>query len=176
VVKTNARVIAATNCDLRDAVERGAFRKDLYYRLQVFDIRIPPLRERSSDIPLLTAAFLEDIARTMGCRTEGVSDEAMAMLVAYPWPGNVRELRNVLERAAILCDGGGITTDHLSLEAEQPPPAPTTDLRVTERRTIEQVLRETGWNKAKAARQLGLTRTQLYVRLRKYDLHNLQPA
>ena len=90
----------------------------------------------------------------------------------YPWPGNVRELRNALERAAILCDGGMITPDHLSLHAEPIAPAssPTTDLRAAERRAIEKALRETDGNKAKTARRLGLTRTQLYVRLRKYDL------
>jgi transcriptional regulator with GAF, ATPase, and Fis domain len=177
VLKTNARVIAATNADLCQAVENGTFRKDLYYRLRVFDISIPPLRERINDVPLLVEAFLEDIGRSMGCQTEGVSDEAMAMLVAYSWPGNVRELRNVLERATILCDGGVITMEHLSLEARFPALQPaTTDLRVSERRTIETVLRETGWNKTKAARRLGLTRTQLYVRLRKYDLVNLEPA
>lgn len=176
-VKTNARVIAATNRDLREAVKSGDFREDLYYRLQVFDIRIPPLRDRLSDIPLLTEAFLEELGRSLGCPVAGVSQEAMHMLMAHSWPGNVRELRNVLERAAILCDGGLITTDHLSLPVELTPlSTPTTDLRVTERRTIEQVLRETGWNKARAARQLGLTRTQLYVRLRKYDLEKLQPA
>jgi transcriptional regulator with GAF, ATPase, and Fis domain len=175
-VKTNARVIAATNRDLREAVERGDFREDLYYRLLVFDIRIPPLRERTSDIPLLTEAFLDELGRSLGCPVGGVTQEAMDMLMAYRWPGNVRELRNVLERAAILCDGEPITTEHLSLQGELTVMPPTTDLRVTERRTIEHVLRETGWNKAKAARQLGLTRTQLYVRLRKYDLEKLQPA
>ena len=95
----------------------------------------------------------------------------MAILMTYHWPGNVRELRNVLERAAILCEGGSITPDHLSLEPASPRSQPTaTDLRANERRTIEQVLRETDWNKAKAARRLGLSRTQLYVRLRKYEL------
>ena len=177
LLKTNARVIAATNRDLRQAVERGEFREDLYYRLQVFDIRIPPLRDRRSDIPLLTEAFLEELGRSIGCAAAGVSQAAMDVLVAYRWPGNVRELRNVLERAAILCDGGLITTDHLSLEVEQAaPPSSVTDLRANERRTIEQVLHQTGWSKAKAARRLGLTRAQLYTRMRKYDLENLQPA
>ena len=93
------------------------------------------------------------------------------MLLAHSWPGNVRELRNVLERAAILCEGGFITPRHLSLEAAPMAPVqPANDLGATERRTIERVLRETDGNKAKAARRLGLTRTQLYVRLRKYDL------
>jgi DNA-binding NtrC family response regulator len=100
-----------------------------------------------------------------------VTPEASEMLQAHTWPGNVRELRNMLERAAILCEGGMITPRHLSLNADPMTPSlPTTDLGAAERRTIEQVLRETDGNKAKAARRLGLTRTQLYVRLRKYDL------
>jgi DNA-binding NtrC family response regulator len=87
----------------------------LYYRLRVFDICIPPRRDRSSDIPLLEKPFLEEIANSIGCRTEVVSAEAMAILMTYRWPGNVRELRNVLEPAAILCEGGSIMPDHLSL-------------------------------------------------------------
>ncbi len=176
-MKTDARVIAATNRNLRQAVANGTFREDLFYRLQVFDIRIPPLRDRNSDIPMLADAFLQNLVETLGRPVAGVSPEAMNVLKAYRWPGNVRELHNVLERAAILCEGGHITTEHLSLQVELAAAAPpTTDLRVAERRTIEQVLRETGWNKAKAARRLGLTRTQLYVRLRRYDLDKLQPA
>jgi transcriptional regulator with GAF, ATPase, and Fis domain len=171
MIKANVRVIAATNRDLRDAVARGTFREDLYYRLQVFDIRIPPLRDRASDIPLFVDAFLQDIGRSMGGRPQGVTAEARAMLVAHSWPGNVRELRNVLERAAILCEGGFIGPRHLSLDAAPAALAlPGTDLGAAERQTIERVLRETDGNKAKAARRLGLTRTQLYVRLRKYDL------
>ena len=171
LLKANVRVIAATNRDLRDAVANGEFREDLYYRLQVFDIRLPPLRDRASDIPLFADAFLQDIGRSMSAPPARLTPEARGMLVAHPWPGNVRELRNVLERAAILCEGSFITPQHLSLNAERmTPPSPTSDLKVTERRTIEQVLRETDGNKAKAARRLGLTRTQLYVRLRKYDI------
>jgi DNA-binding NtrC family response regulator len=171
LLKANVRVIAASNRDLRNAVARGAFREDLYYRLQVFDIRMPPLRDRPSDIPLFVDAFLQDIGRSMGARPARVTPEASARLLAHTWPGNVRELRNVLERAAILCEGGFITPQHLSLHAEPMTTSqPTTDLRASERRTVEQVLRETDGNKAKAARRLGLTRTQLYVRLRKYDL------
>lgn len=170
-LSVNARVIAATNRDLREAVERGTFRDDLYYRLQVFDIRIPPLRDRISDIPLLTRSFLRDLGRSFGRPPSELTPEAETMLLAHSWPGNVRELRNVLERAAILADGGLIAPEHLSLCSRfLAPSGTTTDLRATERRTIQQVLRETDWNKAKAARRLGLTRTQLYVRLRKYDL------
>ncbi len=172
LLKANIRVIAATNRDLRDAVTRGAFREDLYYRLRVFDIQMPSLRERARDIPLLVETFLQDISQAIGRPPVGVAPEAKDMLMKYAWPGNVRELRNVLERAAILSDGGLITPDHLSLQYEPLVPASelTTDLRETERRTIEKVLRETNGNKAKTARRLGLTRTQLYVRLRKYDI------
>ena len=171
LLKANVRVIAASNRHLRDAVARGTFREDLYYRLQVFDIQMPPLRDRASDIPLFVDAFLQEITRAMGRSPATVTREASAVLMAHTWPGNVRELRNVLERAAILCEDGPITPQHLSLRPEPMTLSqPTSDLRVTERRTIAKVLRETDGNKAKAARRLGLTRTQLYVRLRKYEL------
>jgi DNA-binding NtrC family response regulator len=164
-------VIAATNRDLRTAVARGTFREDLYYRLQVFDIRMPPLRDRAADIPLFVDVFLKEIGQSVGVQPAGVTPEVHRLLLAHTWPGNVRELRNVLERAAILCEGGMITPQHLSLASAPALPLPaTTDLKAAERRTIEQVLQETDGNKAKAARRLGLTRTQLYVRLRKYDL------
>jgi transcriptional regulator with GAF, ATPase, and Fis domain len=168
--KANVRVVAATNRDLRKAVERGDFREDLYYRIQVFELRIPPLRERRSDILLLSDAFLQEIGKSFGRPPAGLTRDAMSALLRHEWPGNVRELRNALERAAILCEGGLITAEHLSLPAVQRASAPTTDLNVVERETIEQVLRETGWNKSKAAQRLGLSRTQLYVRLRKYEL------
>jgi DNA-binding NtrC family response regulator len=178
LLKANVRVIAATNRDLRDAVARGAFREDLYYRLKVFDIQMPPLRERTRDIPLLVEVFLRDISRAIGRAPAAVTQEASQMLLKYAWPGNVRELRNVLERAAILCEGGPITPRHLSLHTEPiaPSSAPTTDLRTSERRAIEKALRETDGNKAKTARRLGLTRTQLYVRLRKYAIDMPAPS
>jgi transcriptional regulator with GAF, ATPase, and Fis domain len=169
--KANVRVIAATNRDLRKAVERGDFREDLYYRLQVFDIHLPPLRDRKDDILLLGDAFLQDIGKSFGRPPAGLTRDAKDALLRHTWPGNVRELRNALERAAILCEGGLITGQHLSLHTERlPSPSATTDLNVVERGTIEQVMRETGWNKSKAAQRLGLSRTQLYVRLRKYEL------
>jgi transcriptional regulator with GAF, ATPase, and Fis domain len=170
-VRANVRIVTATNRDLRKAVERGAFREDLYYRLHVFEIRIPPLRERKDDLPLFADAFLSDIGRSLVRPPAGLSDEAKVALFAYDWPGNVRELRNVLERAAILCEGGLITTEHLSLYSPRRAASPsTTDLGTLERQTIEQVLHETRWNKVMAAKRLGLSRTQLYGRLRKYDL------
>ena len=171
LLKPNVRVIAATNRDLREAVGRGAFREDLYYRLQVFDIQLPPLRERVGDIPLFIETFLQDIGRSMRGGPASVTPEAIAQLLAHPWPGNVRELRNVLERAAILSDGDCIKPQHLALNPEPMTAAPmAASLQVAERRAIERALRETDGNKSKTARRLGLTRTQLYVRLRKYDL------
>jgi DNA-binding NtrC family response regulator len=169
-IKVNVRVIAASNRDLQRAVADGRFREDLFYRLQVFDIRLPPLRERRSDIPLLIDAFFE-VNQSTGCSSAGLAPGALAQLMDYEWPGNVRELHNALERAVILCDGGLITQEHLSLRATsvvatQRP----SNLSDVERRTIEQALHESEWNKAKAARRLGITRTQLYGRLRKYGL------
>jgi transcriptional regulator with PAS, ATPase and Fis domain len=169
--KANVRVIAATNRDLRKAVDRGNFREDLYYRLQVFDIRIAPLRERRDDILELSEAFLQEIGRSFGRPPAGLTRDGREALLAHDWPGNVRELRNALERAAILCEGSLISASHLSLQrvAEPPVDAPH-DLGIVERELIARVMRDSGGNKAKAARRLGLSRTQLYVRLRKYDL------
>jgi transcriptional regulator with PAS, ATPase and Fis domain len=170
-LKANVRVIAATNRDLRKAVERGEFREDLYYRLQVFEIWIPPLRERRRDVLPLAEAFVQDLARAFARPPAGLTPDAKEALLAHRWPGNVRELRNALERAAILCEGGLITAQHLSLEPAQPAvTTTTTDLNAVERRTIEQVMRETRGNKAEAARRLGITRIQLYTRLRKHGL------
>jgi len=177
ILKANIRVIAATNRDLLKAVERGDFRQDLFYRLQVFDIRIPPLRERRSDIPPLSEALLQDIGTSLARPPAGLTRGARETLLRYDWPGNVRELRNALERAAILCQGGLIHPEHFALQAPAPAPgAATTDLRSVERETIAQVLRECRWNKARAARRLGLTRTQLYGRLRKFGLEEPPPA
>jgi transcriptional regulator with GAF, ATPase, and Fis domain len=173
--KATVRVIAATNRDLKKAVERGDFREDLYYRVQVFDVRIPPLRDRRGDILVLSDAFLHEIGTSFGRPPAGLTQDAKTALLRHDWPGNVRELRNALERAAILCEGGLITPEHLALHSERVAPAmpgPAPELGVVERETIRQVLDETGWNKSKAARRLGLSRTQLYVRLRKYDIAN----
>src|SRR5467141_1660141 len=115
VVKANVRVIAASNRDLQSAITEGRFREDLFYRLRVFDIYIPPLGERRVDIPLLTDAFLQGFSRSTGCSSTGLTPDAQAMLLQYEWPGDVRELHNALERAAILCEGGLITAESLSL-------------------------------------------------------------
>jgi DNA-binding NtrC family response regulator len=187
LLSADVRVIAATNRDLPTAIERGTFREDLYYRLQVFEIRMPPLRERPEDILALSEAFLADLSRTLTRPPAGLSREAHELLLAYSWPGNVRELRNILERAAILCEGGLISAQHLTLPAPRvaaprpadggisdspsAPAAPSpTGLRAAERAMVEKALKDARYNKAKAARALGLTRTQLYVRLRRYGL------
>jgi transcriptional regulator with PAS, ATPase and Fis domain len=172
-LEANVRVVAATNRDLRKAVERGTFRDDLFYRLEVFDIQIAPLRERPEDIAPLSEMFLDDIGRSFGRPPAGLSKDARAALLAYQWPGNVRELRNALERAAILCEGGLIHAEHLALPrpADSSPVAgDSTNLGTIERLTIARILRESHWNKTKAARRLGLTRSKLYVRMKKYGL------
>jgi two-component system response regulator HydG len=170
-LRADVRVIAASNRDLAAEVEAGRFREDLFYRLQVFDIPLPPLRERTSDIPLLADAFLQDLGRSLARPVAQLTAEALDALMAHGWPGNIRELHNVLERAAILCEDGFIARRHLALRARRVPPS-MPDLAASERQTIERVLRETEGNKSRAAARLGLTRTQLYVRLRKYGLDN----
>jgi two-component system response regulator AtoC len=184
VLRTDARVVAATNRNLQRAITNGQFREDLYYRLNVFAIRLPALRERPEDILPLSEAFLTEIGRGLGRPPGGISRDARQALVEYHWPGNVRELRNILERAAILCEGGLITAEDLSLSVAAPPVAPVSagpaavavaaapssgaDLQSMERAMIEQALQTARFNKSKAAKALGLTRHQLYIRMRKY--------
>ena len=169
--------MAATNRELRQAVERGDFREDLFYRLQVFDIHIPPLRARRADILPLSDAFLQELGHSFAKPPAGLTREAREALLQYDWRGNVRELRNALERAAILCEDELITPQHLSLEAPVTRPhSETTDLGTVERTTIAKVLRDCRWNKSDAARRLGLSRTQLYVRMRRYQLEEAVPA
>jgi transcriptional regulator with PAS, ATPase and Fis domain len=169
-IRANVRVIAATNRELRRALERGDFREDLYYRLQVFEIRLPPLRERPEDILPLAEVFLKDIGQSFGRPPAGMTREAKQALTAYRWPGNVRELRNILERAAIVCDGALIAPEHLALQPDEPSASRTTNVRTVERHMIEQILRDSRGNKSEAARRLGLTRKELYGRLRMYGL------
>ena len=183
VQQANVRVIAATNRDLRAALGAGAFREDLFYRLHVFAIRLPPLRERPEDIAPLLEHFVTELGpAVLGRPAAGFSREAQEQLLAYSWPGNVRELRNAVERALILSDGRMITPEHLPTTSEaQLEAAPATpvqhefpsnglDLETTERELVERALRHAGQNKAKAARLLGLTRTKLYTRMQRFGL------
>jgi len=168
-VRVNVRVIAATNRNLEDAIAQGEFRADLYYRLNVFDIHIPPLRERRDDILPLAAGFLRECAGATAELTPG----AMEALRCHEWPGNVRELRNVLERALIMCAGPFIDTEHLSLRAlKDAPLSGITDLDTLERRAVERAMRDVAGNKVRAAKQLGISRMQLYGRLRKFGLES----
>jgi len=187
-LKADVRVIAATNRDLKVAMTRGAFREDLYYRLHVFAIHLPPLRERQDDILPLLEHFLSQLGPVViGRPAAGISREAREQFLAYAWPGNVRELRNAVERALILCEGGLINPEHLPWHAEAatsaplPPaesaqpavadfPAQGVDLEAMERTLIEGALKEAGQNKSKAARLLGLTRTKLYTRMQRFGL------
>lgn len=172
LVKADIRVVAATNRDLKDAVAEGSFRADLYYRVNVFDIRLPPLRDRGDDVVLLAESFLEDIAPARDGRRFALTPLAVGVLRAYRWPGNARELRNVLERASVICSGGIIDAADLSL-APAPAfrPCNTTELKSLERSTIERVMHDMQGNISKAARTLGISRTQLYTRLRKHGFN-----
>ncbi len=186
VLRTDARIVAATNRDLKKAIARGEFREDLFYRLSVFEIPLPPLRGRVEDILPLTEVFLAELGPAIGRPVAGVSKEAKDLLLAYPWPGNVRELRNALERAAILCDGGLITAAHLpisvsgheagragaSAAAGGAPAFPPggVDLESLEKEYVKEALAQARFNKSKAAKLLGLTRAQLYSRIEKYGL------
>jgi transcriptional regulator with PAS, ATPase and Fis domain len=167
-VRSDVRVIAASNRGLDDAVAGGDFRTDLYYRLNVFDIRIPPLRERRDDIMPLAVSFLREVADPCD-RVPVLTPDAIDALLQHDWPGNVRELRNVIERATILCDNGLISARDLSLSAA-PAPGNSTDLALLERNTIRRVMCQVNGNKSKASKQLGISRTQLYYRLRRYGL------
>jgi len=182
VLKADVRLVAATNRDLQAAIARGDFREDLFYRLSVFEIHLPPLKERPEDILLLTERFLDDLSRNVGRPAPGVSREARELLLAYSWPGNVRELRNALERAVILSEGGLVQAEHLpiavsrngaarvaSAAAVELPPGGL-DLDELEKSLVAQALERSKNNRSRAAKLLGLTRAQLYTRLERYGL------
>ena len=176
-IAADVRVIAATNRDLAKAVSAGSFREDLYYRLNVIPIVLPPLRERPEDIPLLVQHFLERLSRELQRRLDGVSPEAMAALMAHGWPGNVRELRNVLERGAVVSKGHVIQVADLGIavapagagRAPEPSGEPRT-LEDVEKRHIADVLSWTGGNVTQAARALGIDRMTLYNKIKRYGL------
>jgi transcriptional regulator with PAS, ATPase and Fis domain len=183
VLRANVRVVAATNRDLPREIAGGRFREDLYYRLNVFAIRLPALRDRRDDISRLSDAFLAELGRGLDAPPAGISPEARRALIDYHWPGNVRELRNALERASILCDGNLITPEHLGLpaapaapspnvmgSADAPGPAGARTLNMIERDMIDGALAKARFNKSKAAKALGLSRHMLYVRMRRHGI------
>ena len=174
-LNVNVRVIAATNRNLHEQVQAGAFRGDLYYRLNIFPISLPSLRERPEDIPLLISHFVQKFSNRMAKKIDRVSQEAQERLCSYSWPGNVRELANVLERAVILCDGGMLEADHLGITVLQSSPGngPATRLQDFERKHILETLEKTRWvvgGSAGAAKLLGLNRTTLLAKMKKLGI------
>mgnify|MGYP000930387237 CR=1 FL=1 len=179
-IRPNTRIVAATNRDLETAVEAGQFRQDLFYRLQVLEVRVPPLREHVEDVPELAGHFLTRACQRLGRPPLCLSPEALRALAEYSWPGNVRELRSVMERAAILSDRRELRPDDLQLgsmlaqaaaaEGRVPPPYEAILLEEVERRHILQTLRATNWVKREAARVLGINRSTLDRKLERYGL------
>jgi two-component system response regulator HydG len=176
----NVRIIAATNRDLESAIRTGAFRQDLYFRLNVVQLKLPPLRERKSDIQLLVTAFLEKFSDPHG-PSRAISDDAMRRLIAYDWPGNVRELENAIERAVAMGSGPIVHVGDLpsSLHYPSSERVPEKDellpMEELERRAILRTLRETGGDKLAAARMLGIGKTTLYRKLKQYQMEHVEP-
>jgi transcriptional regulator with GAF, ATPase, and Fis domain len=185
VLKADVRLIAATNRDPRLAMERGTLREDLYYRLSVFEIALPPLRDRKEDILLLADAFLKEVGTNVGRPAAGISEDARDQLIRHSWPGNVRELRNAIERAVILCEGGLVSSEHLPIAVaarsrsahavavepfDDAFPSGGVKLDVIERDFVEKALARARNNKSQAARLLGLPRGQFYSLLRRHGL------
>jgi len=175
----DARIVAATNRDLVSMAEEGSFREDLYYRLNVLSIVVPPLRERPEDIAPIAIHFLARFGEDLGRTYTGFSEAAMDRLRTYAWPGNVRELRNTIERAALFAGGGLIRPEQLHLEpraalvspAKGPTlPLPSFKIKDVERTLIEKVVNDCAGNRSLAARQLGINRTTLYNKLKDYGL------
>ena len=177
------RLIAATNKNIEQAVEEGTFREDLYYRLNVFTIALPPLREHRTDIPALVEYFLEKYSTEHGRKVRRIASSAMDILCQHSWPGNVRELENAVERAVVACDGSVVEERHLPKPLRaRTRVAPARKLSLPEsveqleRRMIEEALRETEGNLARAARSLGTTERILGYKIDKYRLTPLRSA
>jgi|WetSurMetagenome_2_1015567.scaffolds.fasta_scaffold128779_1 two-component system, NtrC family, response regulator AtoC len=174
-IQVDVRIVAATNRDLPKAVADGTFREDLFYRLNVIPIHLPPLRERLEDLPLLVEHFLEQLGAEMNRRVDDVATDAMGILMSHTWPGNVRELRNILERAIVVASGKVIQASDLGLRRPPCAEAPggigaMASLEDVERHHIGRVLQESSGNISLAARTLGIDRATLYNKLRKYGL------
>jgi two-component system response regulator HydG len=174
-VGINVRIIAATHRDLEDAIRKGSFRQDLYFRLNVVQVKLPPLRERKTDIPLLVNSFLEKFS-TAQRSVRSISEEAMGRLMAYDWPGNVRELENAVERGVALGSGPELQVADLPTNLQQGTTPRLTGnddlvpLEELERRAIFRALRETAGDKLAAARVLGIGKTTLYRKLKEYEV------
>ncbi len=190
-IQVDVRIIAATNVDFQEMVKKGKFREDLYYRLKVIEVRLPPLRERMNDIPQLARHFLELFRRQLGKQIATISDQTLECMARYSWPGNVRELRHIMERACVLCDEQVLLLKHLPEELLKPivseevplsvSPSPIAENNLTEPfsaspeyqpedKKIIEALRQTNGNKAKAAKLLGVARSTLYRQMERYNI------
>jgi len=173
-LRVNVRVISATNRNLEEAVKQGAFRADLFYRLNIFPIHIPPLRERIDDIPLLTDYFIRKFSLRIGRKMDKVDRTALEKLRSYDWPGNVRELANILERAVILCEGGVLQQEHIGISIQRPiVNGEITNLEAAERAHILKALEKTGGvvgGSQGAAKLLGINRSTLWSRMKKLGI------
>ncbi len=173
-VQVDARVIAATHKNLAQAVQEGAFREDLYYRLNVIEIRVPPLRERRDDIPLLVAHFIEKLAHELRKNLSGVSEAAMKLLMDYEWPGNVRELENAIERAIVTARDSMLGEDDFRFLAARSPqswsPPPNLTLQEIEKQAIIAAIQRSQGNIKEAALVLGIDRSTLYDKIKRYEI------
>jgi DNA-binding NtrC family response regulator len=172
-IHVNIRLICATNKDLEKAVETNSFREDLYYRINVFTIVLPPLRDRRSDIPLLVDHFVKKYANAMNKPINKVSSEAMDALISHDWPGNVRELENAIERSMVVGKSPEIQVEDLPFQFSQMSTVgqiESDSLAAAEKKQINQVLDKTNWNISKAAELLEIDRVTLYNKIKKYEL------
>jgi len=172
----DVRVLAATHKDLVQEVKNGNFREDLFYRLNVIPINLPPLRERKNDIPLLVEHFLRLFAAERGRDTQGVSSEAMRLLLDYSWPGNVRELENTIEHAVVLAKAGQVEAWDLPAAIQSASPGGSPTLAQREGKTLLEILEECGWNKKLAAQRLGISRSTLYLMLKRHKISGSKPT
>ncbi len=171
-MKADVRIIAATNKDLNIAIKKGGFREDLFYRLNVITVSLPPLRERRDDIIPLAVYFMEKYSRIISKQVQGLDDDAAKLLIRYDWPGNVRELENVIERAVILCDSDTIRMRDLAVKCPESLPVHTGSARLkdVEKEHILNILKQTGGNQTMASKILGVDRKTLYLKLKKYGI------
>ncbi len=177
-IQVDVRIVASTNRDLQKLVEEGAFRLDLFYRLNVIPIQLPPIRQRREDIPLLAEHFIRIFAREFDSEVTGFEPKAQRMLLDYHWPGNVRELKNVIERAVIMSSDPLVGPEAMILGPPRPPVSirkleldiDSPSIAQMEKQLICKVLEQTSWCRSKAARLLGITRTTLYTKLRNYNI------
>jgi transcriptional regulator with PAS, ATPase and Fis domain len=173
-IHSDFRIICATNKDLEQAVKEGTFREDLYYRVNVFSISLPPLRARGDDVEELAGYFLKKYAGMMHKQIDAFSPAAMEALRGYSWPGNVRELENTIERAMVLAHGPVIESHHLALHGSRPAMTTGRTLEDIEREYIEHVLNEAGWNISRSAKILDIDRVTLYNKIHKFDLKRVK--